>query len=91
MIINCRSTYIRMTKKSIFREAIVVVVTAAFISCQGQNMTEVQSAKSNTPKSVVASPDSVSDLEEGVQVIFQDRKNHIWFNGAKGVYRYDGL
>lgn len=34
---------------------------------------------------------SVSQLEEGIMLVFQDSQNNYWFGGGKqGVYRYDG-
>ncbi|KAA3634464.1 MAG: hypothetical protein DWP97_07060 [Calditrichaeota bacterium] len=39
--------------------------------------------------SIVSIGETVSDMDKGLMIIFQDKKNNYWF-GGEGVYKYDG-
>lgn len=70
---------------------ILLGVLAFFSSCNGQTSSE--NTDNGIPESqlIADSPGtSVSTLEEGILLIFQDSQNNLWFGGGdKGVYKYN--
>lgn len=60
--------------------------------CTGQNAHEGLESKPGSGQSkIAAAGKSVSEMTEGIMVVFQDSQNNYWFGGSEqGVYKYDG-
>lgn len=57
-------------------------------SCNGLNTSQ---NKSSTPNPIIIKGETVTTLDKGNTIIFQDNKNNYWFaGGGKGAYKYDG-
>ena len=63
-----------------------------FSSCNGQNTSQAANSTVNDKNSTIAIGDTVSEIDESIWSIFQDKNNNYWFGSGdgQGVYRYDG-
>jgi len=74
-------------KKITFKVVLIFGILTTFSSCNGQNKSE----RLKTPEKDITLGKTVSELDERIMVVFQDKKNNFWFGGNdKGAYRYDG-
>ncbi len=75
-----------MNMKNITFQAVLIFgILTTISSCNGQNKSE----SLKTQEKAITIGKTVSELYEGITVIYQDKKNNLWF-GSKGVYKYDG-
>jgi ligand-binding sensor domain-containing protein len=62
-------------------QAHLLAILIICVSCKGLNKAE----------SVTATGKTVATLDEGIMVVFQDKKDNFWFGSKnQGVYKYDG-
>ena len=72
-------------KNITFQAVLIFGILTTISSCNGQNKSE----SLKTQEKAITIGKTVSELYEGITVIYQDKKNNLWF-GSKGVYKYDG-
>jgi len=70
---------------------IIFSILTILTSCNSQNALSVSNSSRNEQDSSITIGDTVSELDNSIWIIFQDKNNHYWFGSdGQGVYRYDG-
>lgn len=60
-------------------------------SCSGQDNSTVANRTITEQELSIGIGDTVSELDQTIWIIFQDKNNHYWFGSdGQGIYRYDG-
>ena len=73
------------------RTIVLIGILTILSSCIGHSTSVRTDSSLRNQNKAVSIGDTVSEMDKGILVIFQDSKDNYWFGGGEsGVYKYDG-